>query len=40
MAVSFELTDDQRELQGWVHRFAADVVRPAAHECDEREDFR
>jgi alkylation response protein AidB-like acyl-CoA dehydrogenase len=39
MAVSFDLTDDQRELQGWVHRFAADVVRPAAHEYDEREDF-
>ncbi|MDQ1661262.1 MAG: hypothetical protein QOJ68_1242 [Blastococcus sp.] len=39
MAVSFELTDDQRELQDWVHRFAADVVRPAAHEYDEREDF-
>ena len=39
MAVSFDLTEDQRELQGWVHRFAADVVRPAAHEYDEREDF-
>ncbi|RBY84119.1 acyl-CoA dehydrogenase family protein [Blastococcus sp. TF02A-30] len=39
MAVSFELTEDQVELQGWVHRFAADVVRPAAAEYDEREDF-
>jgi alkylation response protein AidB-like acyl-CoA dehydrogenase len=39
MAVSFDLTEDQRELQDWVHRFAADVVRPAAHEYDEREDF-
>ncbi|MGY1719901.1 acyl-CoA dehydrogenase family protein [Blastococcus sp. SYSU DS0552] len=39
MAVSFELTEDQVELQKWVHEFAADVVRPAAHEYDEREDF-
>jgi len=39
MAVSFDLTDDQRELQRWVHDFAANVVRPAAHEYDEREDF-
>jgi alkylation response protein AidB-like acyl-CoA dehydrogenase len=39
MAVSFDLTDDQRELQRWVHDFAARVVRPAAHEYDEREDF-
>ena len=39
MAVSFELTEDQRELQGWVHQFAKDVVRPAAAEYDEREDF-
>jgi alkylation response protein AidB-like acyl-CoA dehydrogenase len=39
MAVSFDLTEDQRELQGWVHQFAKDVVRPAAHEYDEREDF-
>ena len=39
MAVSFDLTDDQIELQRWVHDFAANVVRPAAHEYDEREDF-
>src|SRR5687768_12710101 len=39
MAVSFDLTDDQVELQRWVHDFAANVVRPAAHEYDEREDF-
>ncbi|MGY1984607.1 acyl-CoA dehydrogenase family protein [Blastococcus sp. SYSU DS0669] len=39
MAVSFDLTEDQLELQKWVHEFAADVVRPAAHEYDEREDF-
>ncbi|SEP22340.1 acyl-CoA dehydrogenase family protein [Trujillonella endophytica] len=39
MAVSFELTEDQVELQKWVHEFAADVVRPAAAEYDEREAF-
>ncbi|MCZ2858544.1 acyl-CoA dehydrogenase family protein [Blastococcus sp. VKM Ac-2987] len=39
MAVSFDLTEDQLELQKWVHEFAADVVRPAAHEYDEREAF-
>ncbi|TFV64035.1 UNVERIFIED_ORG: acyl-CoA dehydrogenase [Bacillus sp. AZ43] len=39
MPVSFDLTEDQLELQKWVHEFAADVVRPAAHEYDEREDF-
>lgn len=37
MAVSFELTEDQIELQKWVHQFAEDVVRPAAHVYDERE---
>jgi alkylation response protein AidB-like acyl-CoA dehydrogenase len=36
---SFALTDDHRELQRWVHSFAADVVRPAAAEWDEREEF-
>jgi alkylation response protein AidB-like acyl-CoA dehydrogenase len=36
--VSFELTDEQRQLQTWVHGFAKDVVRPAAHEWDEREE--
>ncbi|WP_239520222.1 acyl-CoA dehydrogenase family protein [Blastococcus saxobsidens] len=39
MAVSFDLTEDQIELQKWVHEFAANVVRPAAAEYDEREDF-
>ncbi|WP_104524420.1 acyl-CoA dehydrogenase family protein [Blastococcus atacamensis] len=39
MPVSFDLTEDQRELQKWVHEFAANVVRPAASEYDEREDF-
>jgi alkylation response protein AidB-like acyl-CoA dehydrogenase len=35
---SLDLNDDQRQLQAWVHDFAADVVRPAAHEWDEREE--
>jgi alkylation response protein AidB-like acyl-CoA dehydrogenase len=39
MAVSFDLTEDQLDLQKWVHEFAANVVRPAAHDYDEREAF-
>ncbi|WP_029430250.1 acyl-CoA dehydrogenase family protein [Blastococcus sp. URHD0036] len=39
MPVSFDLTEDQLELQKWVHEFAANVVRPAADEWDEREEF-
>ncbi|MQA62576.1 MAG: acyl-CoA dehydrogenase [Actinophytocola sp.] len=39
MPVSFELDSDQLTLRQWVHDFAADVVRPAAHEWDEREEF-
>jgi alkylation response protein AidB-like acyl-CoA dehydrogenase len=35
---SLDLTDDQRELRDWVHGFAAEVVRPAAAEWDEREE--
>jgi alkylation response protein AidB-like acyl-CoA dehydrogenase len=27
------------QLQKWIHDFAEDVVRPAAHEWDEREEF-
>src|SRR5215813_11247044 len=34
---SLDLTDDQRQLRDWVHGFAAEVVRPAAAEWDERE---
>jgi len=34
---SLELSQDQRDIRDWVHGFAADVVRPAAHEWDERE---
>jgi alkylation response protein AidB-like acyl-CoA dehydrogenase len=39
MTPSFELSQDHRELRDWVHQFAADVVRPAAAEWDEREEF-
>ena len=39
MTVSFELTQDQVELQKWVHEFAENVIRPAAAEYDEREEF-
>jgi alkylation response protein AidB-like acyl-CoA dehydrogenase len=35
---SLELTEEQTELRAWVHGFAADVVRPAAAEWDEREE--
>jgi acyl-CoA dehydrogenase len=37
-APSFELTQDQKDIRDWVHGFAADVMRPAAHEWDEREE--
>jgi alkylation response protein AidB-like acyl-CoA dehydrogenase len=33
-----ELNEDQRTLQEWVHGFAQNVMRPAAHEWDEREE--
>jgi acyl-CoA dehydrogenase len=35
---SMELNDDQKTLQEWVHGFALNVIRPAAHEWDEREE--
>ena len=35
---SLELSQDQKDIRDWVHGFAADVVRPAAHEWDEREE--
>ncbi|HET9729651.1 MAG TPA: acyl-CoA dehydrogenase family protein, partial [Acidimicrobiia bacterium] len=35
---SMELNEDQLQIQKWVHDFAADVVRPAAPEWDEREE--
>jgi len=35
---SLDLSEEQTDLRDWVHGFAADVVRPAAAEWDERED--
>jgi alkylation response protein AidB-like acyl-CoA dehydrogenase len=35
---SLALTDDQKTLQKWLHEFAAEVIRPAAAEWDEREE--
>ena len=35
---SLALNEDQLQIQKWVHDFAEDVVRPAAHEWDEREE--
>jgi acyl-CoA dehydrogenase len=35
---SLELNDDQRDIREWVHGFSENVVRPAAHEWDEREE--
>lgn len=35
---SLELNEDQLQLQKWVHDFAEDVIRPAAHEWDEKEE--
>jgi len=34
---SLALNQDQKDIRDWVHGFAADVVRPAAHEWDEQE---
>jgi alkylation response protein AidB-like acyl-CoA dehydrogenase len=36
---SFELDKDLLELRAWLHEFAAEVIRPAASEWDEREEF-
>lgn len=36
---ALELDDDQRVIRDWIHGFAADVMRPAAAEWDEREEF-
>ena len=36
---SLSLNEDQLQIQKWVHDFAEDVIRPAAHEWDEREEF-
>ncbi|MCC3776115.1 acyl-CoA dehydrogenase family protein [Streptomyces sp. UNOB3_S3] len=34
-----ELSDEQETVRDWVHGFAAEVMRPAAAEWDEREEF-
>ena len=39
MTFSLELSPDLIHVQDWVHQFAADVVRPAAAEWDEREEM-
>ena len=36
---SLALNEDQLQIQKWVHDFAETVVRPAAEEWDEREEF-
>jgi alkylation response protein AidB-like acyl-CoA dehydrogenase len=36
---SLSLNEDQLQLQKWVHDFAETVVRPAAEEWDEKEEF-
>ena len=36
---SLSLNDEQLQLKDWIHQFAVDVIRPAAHEWDEREEF-
>ena len=36
---TMELSQDQKDIRDWVHGFAEDVVRPAASEWDEKEEF-
>jgi alkylation response protein AidB-like acyl-CoA dehydrogenase len=36
---SLALNEEQEQLKDWVHQFAKDVIRPAAEEWDEREEF-
>ncbi|MEI7619483.1 MAG: acyl-CoA dehydrogenase family protein, partial [Actinomycetota bacterium] len=36
---SLTLNDDQQQIQKWVHDFAEAVIRPAASEWDEAEEF-
>jgi acyl-CoA dehydrogenase len=38
MAFSLQLSEEVIEVRDWVHQFAAEVVRPAAAEWDEREE--
>ena len=37
-AFSLQLSEDQLQVVSWVHDFAERVIRPAAHEWDEREE--
>lgn len=39
MTFSLVLPENVADIRDWVHEFAADVIRPAAHEWDEREEF-
>ena len=36
---SLRPNDDHLQIQSWIHEFAVDVMRPVAHEWDEREEF-
>lgn len=36
---SLQLSEEQLQVQKWVHDFAEDVIRPAAQEWDEREEM-
>jgi acyl-CoA dehydrogenase len=36
---SLQLDDDQLHIRDWIHDFAENVIRPAAHEWDEREEY-
>jgi len=38
VSFSLALSQEQKDIRDWVHGFAAEVVRPAAHEWDEREE--
>src|SRR5437667_113258 len=37
--ISFELSDEQKEIREWVHSFAEREIRPVAHQYDESEEF-
>lgn len=37
--LSFELSDEQKEIRDWVHDFAEREIRPVAHQYDESEEF-
>jgi len=35
---TLDLTEDQIQIKDWVHSFAEDVIRPVAHDYDEKEE--